>query len=995
MLAICSRNYSWLVKASLVFFVASGALTSLRAQTADEVIAKLSPSLSPDDAEIQKLVIRGYEAYALKNAPVLLSMFSKQSPYLDQFKTFLTEEYAGNEQIRFGVHINRVPNVVINGDQATAQLDVTIHAVIKDTLKEVEGPGRLAHTLRFVKENGVWKIWQFIDSAEELTAELLAARTDEARALVLKRNEPFTDGLLKGLSNVAAELLHKKGNDDQAAMILNIVLTISRRDSSLLGTANAVIGLGDVYAARGDYRRAADNYQQMMKLVESLGHKEGIAVLSIRLGDIHYYQGNFPQALSYYQRSVDLYEKLRSREDIAHPLLRMGDVYFAQNDNTRALEYYQRSLKICEQTFDKGGATFLLNRIAEVYAAQDRYEEADEFYRRSLKLQEELGIKSITATTLNGMGSIRYRQGNYGEAANLSARAAELAKGGHAPEVLWKTLTSLGQAYRSLKQVDRAQQSFDQAIAVLEKMRGQLVGSERDQQLFFENKTVPYVEMVDLLIAQNKVTEAFHYAEMAKGRMLLDVLRQGRSDISWTMTVEERDHEKQLNAAITALSSQRRKEISLRQPDKSRLAILDTQLQKARLEYEAYETRIYAAHPDLTASRGGSEPLSLNEAGALINDSQTALMEYVVTQNRTYLFVLTNPNSTDPVRLKVYSIAISARELATRVADFRQRLAGNSADFKETSRSLYDLLLQPAQAELDGREAIYIVPSEGLWELPFQALLSGSNKYVLEDHALSYTPSLSVLREMKKKAVAQRVTGRNGNSDGLLTKASASVSPSLVRLLAIGNPSLSGTVSRLGLTRSEVSFDSLPQAETEVKTIGEIYGADASTILIGNAAREETFKAKAPNYPVLHFAAHGVLDDANPLYSRLLLATESDSEDGFLEAREIMKLDLHADLAVLSACQTARGQVGSGEGLIGMSWALFIAGTSTTVASQWKVDSASTARLMIEFHRNLQSEKGRSGPAEALRKAAIKLMADPKYRHPFFWSGFLVVGNGI
>jgi len=522
------------------------------------------------------------------------------------------------------------------------------------------------------------------------------------------------------------------------------------------------------------------------------------------------------------------------------------------------------------------------------------------------------------------------------------------------------------------------------------------VGSERDQQLFFENKTVPYVEMVGLLIAQNKVPEAFHYAEMAKGRILLDVLRHGRSDISKTMTAEERDHEKQLNATITALSSQQRKEISLRQPDKSRLAFLDTQLQKARLEYEAYETRIYAAHPDLRARQGGSEPLSLNEAGALINDSQTALLEYVVTQNRTYLFVLTKPNSTDPVKLKVYSIAVSARELATRVGDFRQRLAGNSADFKEPARSLYDLLLQPAQTELDGREAIYIVPSEGLWDLPFQALLSRLNKYVLEDHALSYAPSLSVLREMKKKAVAQRVTGRSANSDGYLTKVSATASPTLPRLLAMGNPSLSGrTVSRLSFTRSEGSFDSLPQAEQEVKAIGEIYGAQERTILIGTPAREETFKATGSKYPVLHSAAHGVLDDVNPLYSRILLATESDSEDGFLEAREIMKLDLHADLAVLSACQTARGQVGSGEGLIGMSWALFIAGTSTTVASQWKVDSASTARLMIDFHRNLQSEKVRTGTAEALRQAAIKLMADPKYRHPFFWSGFVVVGNGI
>src|ERR1044072_5452888 len=169
MVPICSRNHSWLVKASLIFLLACGALTSVRAQTADETIAKLSPSLSPDDAEIQKLVIRSYEAYATKNAPALFSMFSKQSPYLDQFKTFITEEYAANEQVRFGVRITRLPDVRIEAEKATAYLDVEIHAVNKDTGEEVEGPGRMAHTFRFVKENGVWKIWQFADTAEELT----------------------------------------------------------------------------------------------------------------------------------------------------------------------------------------------------------------------------------------------------------------------------------------------------------------------------------------------------------------------------------------------------------------------------------------------------------------------------------------------------------------------------------------------------------------------------------------------------------------------------------------------------------------------------------------------------------------------------------------------------------------------------------------------------------------------------------------------------------
>jgi CHAT domain-containing protein len=326
-------------------------------------------------------------------------------------------------------------------------------------------------------------------------------------------------------------------------------------------------------------------------------------------------------------------------------------------------------------------------------------------------------------------------------------------------------------------------------------------------------------------------------------------------------------------------------------------------------------------------------------------------------------------------------------------------LAGNSSDFKEMARNLYDLLLQPAQGELEGKNAICIVPSEGLWELPFQALLSKSNKYVLEDHAVSYVPSLTVLREMKKKALAQRTTASaDSNSADLLTKVSATAPPASPQLLAMGNPSSSDKLMSQARSNSrEVSLDSLPSAEREVKALGEIYGEQASTILIGTAAREETFKATASKYSVLHFATHGVLDDANPLYSRLLLTSASSDEDGLLEAREIMKLDLHADLAVLSACQTARGQVGSGEGLIGMSWALFIAGTSTTVASQWKVDSASTAILMIDFHRNLQAAKRplRAGAAEALRKAAMKLMADPKYRHPFFWSGFVVVGNAI
>jgi len=93
------------------------------------------------------------------------------------------------------------------------------------------------------------------------------------------------------------------------------------------------------------------------------------------------------------------------------------------------------------------------------------------------------------------------------------------------------------------------------------------------------------------------------------------------------------------------------------------------------------------------------------------------------------------------------------------------------------------------------------------------------------------------------------------------------------------------------------------------------------------------------------------------MYSHLVLAqgAERGQEDGLLEAWELMNLDLRAELVVLSACETARGRVGAGEGMIGLTWALFVAGAPAVVVSQWSVESASTTELMIEFHRLLTS----------------------------------------
>jgi CHAT domain-containing protein len=103
-----------------------------------------------------------------------------------------------------------------------------------------------------------------------------------------------------------------------------------------------------------------------------------------------------------------------------------------------------------------------------------------------------------------------------------------------------------------------------------------------------------------------------------------------------------------------------------------------------------------------------------------------------------------------------------------------------------------------------------------------------------------------------------------------------------------------------------------------------------------------------------------------------------------------MKLNLNADLVVLSACETARGRVASGEGIIGLTWSTFIAGVPTAIVSQWKVEATSTTELMVGFHRNLKAGFHKS---EALRRASLALLKTREFRHPFYWAGFILVGR--
>ncbi|HET9228601.1 MAG TPA: CHAT domain-containing tetratricopeptide repeat protein, partial [Thermoanaerobaculia bacterium] len=631
----------------------------------------------------------------------------------------------------------------------------------------------------------------------------------------------------------------------------------------------------------------------------------------------------------------------------------------------------------------------------------------------------EIGVKLkdrfLQAYAIHGMGRAKRALGEPREAVDLLERAVAFFQEAGSALGEINTLIDLGVAYQSLADPQRSAELFyrardlsrerktliaeanaQAAVARLERDRGNLsaaaaaigealrivesirpkVATQRQRVSFFASRREYYDFFVDLQMrlhesdpAGGHLAAALAQSEKARARGLLDLLAEGRLDVRRGISPELKSREEEIENRISLLQGDLLDDLSRQGRQAARL---EAELGRAEEERERIDWEIQRAHPHYAAFRNPA-PLSPERIQALL-DPRTALLEYTVGKDSSFLFVVTGDLVTG-FRLP------PAAELAGLVETLRSTLEDpgrkHRSRYVETAYQLYDILLAPAREVLRDKPHLIISPDGPLLLLSFEALLTSPESegagyaglpYLIREKSVTYVPSASVLAELRApNAVPAAATGLFlGFADPAYQRTS------LADLLA---------PQRLAYSRNELLEISSLFPPAQVRSY---FDRDAS---------EENVKANPDlrNAFWLHFAVHGFVDEVRPEYSGLVLSLDDDlRENGLLQVYEIFNLDISADLVVLSACDTALGKNVRGEGLLGVSRAFLYAGAASVAVSLWQVADESTAELMVRFYRHL-IETG--DKAQALRLSKLELIQEGRYDRPYYWAPFILIGR--
>ena len=603
-------------------------------------------------------------------------------------------------------------------------------------------------------------------------------------------------------------------------------------------------------------------------------------------------------------------------------------------------------------------------------------------------------------------------------------------------------------SYTRQGRINEATALLEETVRTTEVARASSDFSPEERQNFF-SKFATYYRLYAVLLAASRPDESFRVGELSKARTLLESTAMRRANDSGLLddadALRVRDFETRIGDVSDRIAN-----VSVNRSLKAKLESEKATLIHDFAEFRAglvkrnpkygqlSDVRIIGAQEGREVLPSDAVFLSYLEVGGAMLvfalDTANGLATKVIPQVpglkeklEKYRAMLADPNSQDSI------VALPSRNLGVVEAS----RTPNPKSLQELSEFLGKTLLDPFAAQIRGKNRVIISPDGPLALIPFETLLF-EGKPLVVTHDVSYAQSLSMLNLLKDRKAEYK---KLANREELFAMGGATYSTESGVEQRSGRPAkavkggffddIAGALSRLpgmlftgnaqgseskteqaskiivasrgdrtGVQRAfdklEVNWQNLPGSEDEVKGVSEIFGLNHSLVLTRGDASEQKLqelnqKQQLRRYKRLLFSTHGFLSTSEPALSSIVLSqmNKTPAADGFVTASEWPGYDLNSDLVFLSACETGLGKVIQGEGVLGLPFALFVAGNTNTVITLWSILDDSTSIFVQRFFKKV---KDGVPEAVALSQTKREFIQDKEHGRPVFWAPFVMYG---
>ena len=723
----------------------------------------------------------------------------------------------------------------------------------------------------------------------------------------------------------------------------------------------------------------------------------------------------------------------------------------------KELDEYRVSIVYSSYELGMGRLAYAEN---DLEGAKKHFENALEAAGSSIAGIAKLGqVRRFRAASRTSLGDIALRQGKFKDASKFYTDAKKGAQDDKRLDLTWPAQRGLGRSLwlqaaaekdpkKALSLRESALNNYRESLATIETLRQGSLRADESRTTFlasikdvFDEAGAAYASMT--LVASpaagaplsgkalEYAGEAFRINEQSRARSLLDLLAETDAAITEGVPAEllkrkqdNLDRQQDIADVLTGINVSN-------EELKKKPSELDAELEKLQAEYEEIENQIRTASPRY-ATLTANKPLTLAEVQQNVLDDQTALVEYALQSDESYLFVATKgavslfklPGRANieklamDLRAQLIPSKLQRRIVGIDVAEANRGLGVASAapedvaPFIAASNALYKVVLEPGAASI-GEKRLMVVADGALNYIPFEVLLKTSDSgdfsslgYLVKTNEIIYAPSASVVGAIKQQRA--KASGRamliiadpvfNSNDTRARKPAGAPASDAEVRGLGIQSAVADVAGSAPPTT---AAMEGLPLARLngtrieadQISKLAKASGGQADVWLDLDANEDNLGARDISKYRIIHVATHGLLNAERPQFTGVVLSLVGNkTHDGFVRTDEVFNLRLGSPLVMLSACETGLGKEKRGEGVMGLTRAFMYAGAPTVGVSLWSVADKSTADLMTDFYKRLLSTEGTTS-SSALRGAQLSMIAGKKYSAPFYWAPFVLVGD--